>query len=246
MSPHVGPTCRTRTCIAGTPLFQNDHIKRYISMNDSARQIVGLLGAAVSTAALSAAITVPSATAAACPDVEVVFARGTNEPPGVGGVGQAFVDSLTSQVGGRSVGVYPVNYPATDAFASSSAAGANDASGHVQSMAATCPNTRMVLGGYSQGALVMDLITQQMPANVANHVAAVAVFGNPSNTSDMAKGLSMGRPIPAVGPLYTPKTIDMCVPGDPICSNGGTMLQHVLYVQTGMTNQAATFVAGRL
>lgn len=215
-------------------------------MNASARQIVGFLGAAVSTAALTAAISTPSATAAPCPDVEVVFARGTNEPPGVGGVGQAFVDSLSSQVGGRSVGVYAVNYPATDAFASSSAAGANDASSHVQSMAANCPNTRMVLGGYSQGALVMDMITGQMPPAVANHVAAVAVFGNPSDTSTVSRGLSVGRPIPAIGPLYAGKTIDLCVPGDPICSNGGTMMQHVLYVQTGMTNQAATFVAGRL
>jgi cutinase len=247
MTPRVGTNSPIRTHIAGAELFQNHHVKRYISMNASAHQIAGFLGAAVvSTAALTAAINIPSAYAGPCPDVEVVFARGTNEPPGVGGVGQAFVDSLSSQVGGRSVGVYGVNYPATDAFASSSAAGANDASGHVQNMAANCPSTRMVLGGYSQGALVMDIITETMPPNVADHVAAVAVFGNPSAGSAVARGLSVGRPIPAIGPLYTPKTIDMCVPGDPICSNGGTMRQHVLYVQSGMTNQAATFAAGRL
>ena len=35
---------------------------------------------------------VPSASAQPCPDVDVVFARGTGEVPGVGGVGQAFVD----------------------------------------------------------------------------------------------------------------------------------------------------------
>ena len=110
------------TRLAGAWLFQNHHAKRYTCMNESARRIAGFLGAAALTfSALTAAITIPSAAAAACPDVEVVFARGTNEPPGVGGVGQAFVDSLRSQVGGRSVGVYAVNYPATDAFASSSA-----------------------------------------------------------------------------------------------------------------------------
>ena len=58
----------------------------------------------------------PGAAAAPCPDVEVVFARGTDEPPGVGRIGQAFVDSLRSQVGGRSVGVYAVNYPASPGF----------------------------------------------------------------------------------------------------------------------------------
>jgi cutinase len=70
--------------------------------------------------------------AAACPDVEVVFARGTNEPPGVGGVGQAFINSLRAQAKGRSVGVYAVNYPATDDFARSSLAGAGDTRAHVQ------------------------------------------------------------------------------------------------------------------
>ena len=38
----------------------------------------------------------------------MVFARGTNEPPGIGRVGQAFVDSLSSQIGGRSVSTYGV------------------------------------------------------------------------------------------------------------------------------------------
>jgi cutinase len=230
-------------------LLQNHHSKRYVGMSGvSARQMAaGFLGVAVVTVwtLLSAAVIIPSATAAPCPDIEVVFARGTSEPPGVGGVGQAFVDSLRSQVGGRSVGVYAVDYPATNAFASSSAAGANDASAHVQNMAASCPNTRIVLGGYSQGAVVIDRITTAMPPEVANHVAAIAVFGNPNPSSRLSRALSAG-PLPAISPLYVPKTIDLCVPGDLICSDGGTMAQHVLYVQTGMTNQAATFAAGRL
>ena len=228
-------------------MFQNRRPKRYVCMNPlHPRQLAGLLGAAAVTASALSATTIPFATAAPCPDVEVVFARGTNEPPGVGGVGQAFIDSLTSQVGGRSVGVYPVSYPATDSFSSSSAAGANDTSGHVQNMAASCPNTRMVLGGYSQGALVMDLATGEMPANVANKVAAVAVFGNPSLNGSLARRLSGGEPMPGIGPLYAGKTIDMCVPGDPICAAGVSMGPHVQYVQSGMTNQAATFAAGRL
>src|SRR5262249_21374744 len=58
----------------------------------------------------------PVAFAQPCPDVEVVFARGTAEPPGVGAVGQAFVDSLRSQVGAKSLDVYPVNYEASSDF----------------------------------------------------------------------------------------------------------------------------------
>jgi cutinase len=211
----------------------------------SAHPATRILGAVVAAAwALPiAAIHLPIATADPCPDVEVVFARGTTEPPGVGGVGQAFVDSLRSQLGGRSVGVYAVDYPASRDFDSSAPAGANDASTHIQSMAANCPNTRMVLGGYSQGAGVIDLSTTAMPPQVADHVAAAALFGGPK--SAFADTLSPG-PLPTIGPLYAAKTIDLCVPNDPICSNGYDMGAHVAYVQTGMVSQAAAFATSRL
>src|SRR5215208_1309624 len=138
--------------------------------------VTRLFGALVATAwTLPIALLTPTAAADPCPDVEIVFARGTTEPPGVGGVGQAFVDSLRSQLGGRSVGVYAIDYPATRDFARSTTAGVNDASARIQSMAANCPSTRMVLGGYSQGAGVIDLSTTAMPPEVADHVAAAAL-----------------------------------------------------------------------
>ncbi|MGH3636067.1 MAG: cutinase family protein, partial [Mycobacterium sp.] len=200
------------------------------------------------------------ASAAPCPDVEVTFARATTEPPGVGGVGEAFIDALRSQVGARSVGVYPVNYPASDDFAPSASTGASDASAHVQTMAANCPNTKMVLGGYSQGAMVIDLITiaqfpvaglipAPIPEDVADHVAAVAVFGNPADRY-------LGAPISAISPWYGSKAIDLCAPGDPICSPGGGLslpthdemfsATHLSYQQSGMPGQAAAFAASHL
>ncbi|MCT7662070.1 cutinase family protein [Mycobacterium sp. CPCC 205710] len=185
-----------------------------------------------------------SADAAPCPDVEVVFARGTTEPAGVGAVGQAFVDSLRAQLGGRSVGVYAVEYPASRDFEVSTPAGRDDASAHIQSTAANCPDTRMVLGGYSQGAAVIDLATTAMPPPVADHVAAAAVFGGPR--SSFADSLSAG-PLPSIGPLYAGKTIDLCVPNDPICSEGGwDMGAHGAYIQTGLVAQAAGFAASRI
>ncbi len=181
--------------------------------NVNARQFTRLLGVGLATicaALLSAPLIIASASAAACPDAEVTFARGTAEPPGVGGVGQAFIDSLRSQLGGRSLGVYAVNYPATEDRPPSASAGATDASTHVESMAASCPNTKLVLGGYSQGAMVIDLITiarapvagfipQTLSAEVADHVAAVAVFGNPTDRylggpiSEIAPGMAIRR-----------------------------------------------------
>ena len=89
----------------------------------------------------------------------MVFARGTFEPPGVGGTGQAFVDALRAKVGDKSVDVYPVNYPASLDFATA-ADGIIDATNKIRDVAGNCPNTKMVLGGYSQGAAVMAYTTE--------------------------------------------------------------------------------------
>ena len=177
----------------------------------------------------------------------MVFARGTDEPVGVGREGQAFIDSLKSNLRGKTVGVYAVNYPADHDFMQATA-GAADAAAHVQLTTSTCPNTKIVLGGYSQGAAVIDGITgdparlfglgQPMPPEVADHVAAVAVFGNPLNR--------FGGPLTALSPLYGAKTIDLCNGADPVCSDGDDRAAHSLYVESGLTSQAATFVAGRL
>ncbi|MDT5019304.1 MAG: cutinase, partial [Mycobacterium sp.] len=54
----------------------------------SARRATGILGAFAAACALPIGfIQLPAAVADPCPDVEIVFARGTTEPPGVGGVG---------------------------------------------------------------------------------------------------------------------------------------------------------------
>jgi cutinase len=177
-----------------------------------------------------------------CPDAEVVFARGTGEPVGPGGPGQAFTDSLTGQLPGKTVNLYPVDYPATNDYVNSAHAGAGDAVAHVQGTAANCPNTKIVLGGYSQGAGVMDMTSHQLSPQVANHVAAVALFGNPQ--SSYAKQLSDNQ-IPAINPSYSPKTIDICLPDDNICAEGGSIIAHLGYVPDA-TNQAATFVAHKL
>src|SRR5882757_2835679 len=207
------------------------------------------VAAVASSALLSPLITIPSASAAPCPDIEVVFARGTFEPPGVGGTGQAFVDALRAKVGGKSLDVYPVNYPASLDF-STAADGFIDASNKIRDVAATCPNTKMVLGGYSQGAAVMAYTTEDavpagyaMPAGitgpmapeVANHVAAVALFGKPS--SGFLQSIYTGAPPITVGHLYSGKTTDLCIPEDPICSSGGNDNgAHTLCAVNGIAN----------
>jgi cutinase-like protein len=102
-----------------------------------------------------------------CSDVEVVFARGTFEAPGTGATGQAFVDALNARLGGNTVESYGVDYPATLDF-QAAANGVADAANKVQAIAASCANTQIVLGGYTQGAAVAGYTTTDtVPAGTA-------------------------------------------------------------------------------
>ena len=199
-------------------------------------------------AAITSSLASAPVASADCPDIEVVFARGTDDTPGLGAVGGSFVEALKGRVGGRSVGAYAVNYPADFDFLAA-ADGANDASAHVQYMMGACPNTRLVLGGYSQGAAVMDVIaavpipvigfTNPLPPNAPDFVAAIAVFGNPS--------AKLGLPL-TVSPVWGGRAIDLCNGGDPICqTNGENVAAHRSPSYTGgFVNTAADFVAGRV
>ncbi|MGZ8802567.1 MAG: cutinase family protein [Mycobacterium sp.] len=230
------------------------------------RQMVrGFVVAALGAWATLIGVLAPSAVAQPCPEVEVVFARGTGEPAGVGGVGQAFVDAVRAQAGGKTVGVYAVNYPAgsnfaqRELFASTVIDGIRDAGNHIQAMAANCPDTRLVLGGFSQGAVVSGFVTSDvvpssvpagvalkpMPPEVADHVAAVVLFGTPSGEF-LSK---YGAPAITIGPLYADKTLQLCAPGDTICSgtpDGGPAFAHALYPVNGSVNEGAAFAVGRL
>jgi cutinase len=114
-------------------------------------------------------------------------------------------------------------------------------------MMGACPNTRLVLGGYSQGAAVMDVIAavpfaaigfdNPLPPNAPDFVAGIAAFGNPS-----AKA---GLPLTA-SPVWGGRSIDLCNGGDPVCqTDGESVPAHSAYAG-GQTNNAANFIAGLL
>ncbi len=190
----------------------------------------------------------PAAHADDCPDVEVTFARGTDEPAGLGRVGQALVDSLRQQTG-MNIGAYAVNYKAS-LFQLHTDDGSEDVVSHVKSMAAKCPNTPLVLGGYSQGASVIDIVTgvsvdgllrgTALPATYADNVAAVVTFGNVADRTN--------KPISTSSALFGSKALDLCNPADPIChaGPGNEWKGHTEGYVPDYTDQAASFVASKL
>ena len=109
--------------------------------------------------------------------------------------------------------------------------------------------------GYSLGAAVTDVVlavpfdffgfTNPLPPGMDQHVAAVALFGN---------GSQWAGPITNFNPIYKDRTIDLCHGADPVCNPAdpntweNNFSQHLAnaYVQAGMPNQAADFVAGKI
>ena len=173
------------------------------------------------------------------------------ESPGTGVLGNAFINALESKVGGKSIGTYAVKYPADTQVD----VGANDMSQHIQYMVNNCPNTRLVLGGYSLGAAVTDVVLavpfsafgfdNPLPEGTDQHIAAVALFGN---------GSRWVGPITNFNPIYNDRTIELCHGADPVCNPADPNTwkenwpQHLAnaYIQAGMANQAADFVASKL
>lgn len=192
----------------------------------------------------------PAAEAAGCPDTELVFARGRNEAPGAGQIGNTLFTRLQAKTG-KNIRLYAVRYPANTEVD----LGANDMSRHIQAMVASCPRTRIVVGGYSLGAAVSDVVLavplpfvtfrNPLPAAAAGNIAAVALFGN---------GFQWVGPITSFSPVYRDRTIELCHGDDPVCNP--TIPQNwrarwpdhlaPAYIKAGLVEQAANFVAGRI
>ena len=236
--------------------MSNNRLSRHIPRHVWSR---GFRWAGVGAAALLAAGTllvaptavrsaIPSAQADNCPDVAVTFARGTDEPAGLGRVGQSLVDNLRQDTG-KNVDGYAVNYRAT-LLQIHGNDGAKDAIKHIKDVADKCPATPQVLGGYSQGASVVDIVTgtqiggvgwgDSLPPQYAKNIVAVTTFGNPADRS--------GGTITAQSAMFGAKAVDYCNPEDPIChaGAGNQWSGHTEGYVPVYTGQAASFVQTRL
>jgi len=116
-----------------------------------------------------------------------------------------------------------------------------------------CDNIRAAVAGFVTSASIpagvpaeyVQFLPKPMPPEIANHVAAVTLFGKPS----AAWLQNYGAPAIVIGPLYVPKTIDLCAAGDTICNGdpgGAPNFAHAEYPANGMTAQAADFAASHL
>lgn len=214
-------------------------------------RVLGPVLAAIAVVAGLVGPTAPVASAESCPQAELIFARGRLEAPGAGQIGNALVSAVRDKTG-KNVRLYAVKYPADTQVD----IGANDMSQRISYMTGTCPDTRLVLGGYSLGAAVTDVVVavpiaafgfkNPMPDGADGKIAAITLFGNGSQW--------VGPIANFTNPALRDKIIELCHGDDPICNPTDPnnwqdyWPDHLApaYIKAGMVNQAADFVAGRI
>lgn len=83
----------------------------------------------------------------------------------------------------------------------------------VQQALKQCSNTKVVLGGYSQGAMVVHNAASKLSSG---QVSGAVLFGDPFRSQ-------------AVENVDASKVKEFCAQGDPVCLNGANVMAHISY-----------------
>ncbi|KAH7067107.1 cutinase-domain-containing protein [Paraphoma chrysanthemicola] len=147
-------------------------------------------------------------TESCCTDMTVIFARGTGETGNVGTVsGPPMFKALRSKLGNDRVKVQGVDYPASaGGNANQGADGGKKMAELVAKALSQCPNTKVIVSGYSQGGMVVHNAFKNGLA--ASQVSGAVLFGDPLKRSP-------------VGDLPAAKIKQFCGTSDTICGGGG-------------------------
>lgn len=182
-----------------------------------------------------------AAEAPGCPDVRLLGARGSGEREGLGSRVGAIAAAFTEAVDpGLEVVVEPVPYGAPPVdwalnrsadYVAASQDGAAALLDRLLASAQACPATRLVLAGYSSGAMVVHLaLVDPAAAPVLPLVAAVELLSDPLRPADDATAGSTAGPYAGIAQLYrdvepgpvpavvAAVTSSRCLRGDAVCA----------------------------
>lgn len=206
---------------------------------------------------------IASAAPVGCQAVRVISVRGTNEVYGASSL-LAIYGAIAAAVPGTVLQGTP--YPAImddsnwSVYGGSVTAGVGSLQGIIKSAVDACPQMKIVLLGYSQGANVVgdalcsSTVTGMAPLapNYADNIAAVAMFGDPTHINGqpfMIGGATRNGMVPrtsnSVCAPYTNKIASFCHPNDPVCDTGDDISQHLNY-SPELGAEVAQFVASKL
>ncbi|KAL4940618.1 cutinase-domain-containing protein [Aspergillus oleicola] len=147
-----------------------------------------------------------------CKALTFIFARGTTEMGNMGSVVGPKVGSELDSLTGGKVAIQGVDYPADAAGnAQLGASGGPKMAELVNTAKENCPDTKVVLGGYSQGAMVVH--------NAAGKLSSGDVVG----------AVTFGDPFKTQKPDNIEQFKTWCATGDPVCANGANVMAHLTY-----------------
>ena len=114
-----------------------------------------------------------------CAPLTVIFARGTSEAGNIGTIiGPPLFKALSSKLNKR-VALQGLNYPADLAGdLNLGKSGATPLKNIVQQALSQCPSTKIALGGYSQGGLVIHYALNNAGLSSAS-ISSIVYFGDP-------------------------------------------------------------------
>lgn len=96
---------------------------------------------------------------------------------------------------------------------------------------AACPNTKIVIGGYSQGGLAVHNAADALGGDMSN-VSAAVIFGDPMSHMPLSN-------------IDASKVHVVCHNGDNICDQGALILpQHLTYALDAVSS--AAWVASKI
>ncbi|KAJ0114202.1 cutinase [Diaporthe amygdali] len=172
----------------------------------------------------------------ACKPLTIIFARGSGETGNVGtATGPPFFQAVAKRVGAANVAVQGVEYGAAflSVLSGGDAAGSAKMAQLAQQAFSQCPNTKVILSGYSQGGQLVHNAAKLMPADIAGKIAGAVTFGDPDNGQSFTN-------IPAANcKIY-------CNPFDNICQNGYLITAFHYSYSTQYVPSAADFVASKM
>ncbi|KAI1766361.1 carbohydrate esterase family 5 protein [Hypoxylon sp. FL1150] len=185
-----------------------------------------------------------------CAKVHIVGAREWLVPQGFGHESVLIEAIQAAYPGATSEAIiYPAS-PRGDDYPSSVTAGIQAVVDQVSAYAKACPDTAIVMVGYSEGSQIIDdafcggpdgnsmaETTALIPAEIGEHVKALIFMGDPRNIPGAPYniGSSTGggfaqRPVGYVCPVYADRIRSYCDAEDPYCSNGNNVRHHEQYV----------------
>ncbi|MFD4351732.1 cutinase family protein [Nocardia sp. NPDC058518] len=198
-----------------------------------------------------------------CAEVRVVTVRGTLEPQSGSLLLTPLGERIAQESGARTT-VTELEYPASMS-PDSAVRGVASLTALLNATAAACPDQRLVLLGYSQGARVIGntlAAPTTLTEQAAARIGAIALFGSP--VFNGAEPYNRGTFDPALsgtGPLrvgalseFADRLRDYCHAGDRVCQGGdpadgfrnALTYSHIAYFFNDSRDDAAAFVGEQL